>query len=74
MQRRKFMQQGLLAGGSLLSMSAAMGNEKTAPITPEDNQPFRCNYGFHDGMFKNNAGADFYRPDQMGPRYGFPFH
>jgi hydroxypyruvate isomerase len=71
MQRRKFMQQGLLASGSLLTMSAAIGNEKTAPITPEDNQPFRCNYGFHDGMFKNNAGADFI--DQIKWAHGMGF-
>ncbi|MDB5209417.1 MAG: xylose isomerase [Sediminibacterium sp.] len=70
MQRRKFMQQGLLAGGSLLTMSAAMGNDKN--ITgAEDSKPFRCNYGIHDGMFKNHAGNDFV--DQIKFAYSMGF-
>ncbi|MES2332130.1 MAG: TIM barrel protein [Bacteroidota bacterium] len=70
MQRRKFMQQSLMAGGSLLTMSAAMGNDKTT-TGPEDNKPFRCNYGIHDGMFKNHAGNDFV--DQIKFAYSMGF-
>jgi hydroxypyruvate isomerase len=70
MQRRKFMQQGLLAGGSLLTMSAAMGKDKTSP-QPDDNKPFQCNYGFHDGMFKNHGGAEF--TDQIKFAYDMGF-
>ena len=70
MQRRKFMQQSLLAGGSLLSASAAMANNKEMCIT-EDNKPFQCNYGIHDGMFKNHAGPDFI--DQIKFAYSVGF-
>ncbi len=70
MQRRKFMQQSLLASGSLLTMSAAMGKEKT-PVLPADNPPFNCNYGIHDGMFKNHAGNDFV--DQIKFAYSMGF-
>ncbi|MEO7530474.1 MAG: TIM barrel protein [Sediminibacterium sp.] len=70
MQRRKFMQQGFLASGSLLSLSAAMGKEKITAISDE-NKPFQCNYGFHDGMFKNNGGADFV--DQIKFAYSIGF-
>ncbi len=70
MQRRKFMQQGLLAGGSLLTLSAAMGNEKPT-VLADDNKPFQCNYGIHDGMFKNNAGNDFV--DQIKFAYSMGF-
>ena len=70
MQRRKFMQQGLLAGGSLLTMSAAMGKDGAGP-QPDDNKPFQCNYGFHDGMFKNHGGADFI--DQIKFAYDMGF-
>jgi hydroxypyruvate isomerase len=70
MQRRKFMQQSLLAGGSLLTISAAMGKE-TKHIGIADAEPFKCNYGIHDGMFKNLAGGDFI--DQIKFAYSMGF-
>ena len=70
MQRRKFMQQGLLAGGSLLTASAALANNREMP-NPEDAKPFQCNYGIHDGMFKNHAGPDFV--DQIKFAYSVGF-
>ena len=70
MQRRKFMQQGLLAGGSLLTASAALANNREKP-NPEDAKPFQCNYGIHDGMFKNHAGPDFV--DQIKFAYSVGF-
>ena len=70
MQRRKFMQQSLLAGGSLLTASAALANNREMP-NPEDAKPFQCNYGIHDGMFKNHAGPDFI--DQIKFAYSVGF-
>ena len=70
MQRRKFMQQSLLAGGSLLSASAALANNKEM-LSSEDNKPFQCNYGIHDGMFKNHAGPDFIDQIKFAQSVGF---
>jgi hydroxypyruvate isomerase len=57
MKRRKFIQQGGLAGASLLTVAAAS-------VAAEKNQswadkPFNLNYAFHDGMFANHGGKDF---------------
>lgn len=58
MLRRKFMQQGLLASGALLTN--CISNSEPVPASKRpDAQPFHLNYGFHDGMFKNHAGNDF---------------
>lgn len=69
MQRRKFMQQGLLAGGSLLAFAGASMAAKND--APDDNRPFQCNYGFHDGMFRNMAGNDFIDQIKFGYDMGF---
>ncbi|NCI46829.1 hydroxypyruvate isomerase family protein [Sediminibacterium soli] len=70
MQRRKFMQQSLLAGGSLLSLSETMAAvKKTHTATAA--QPFQCNYAFHDGMFRNHAGNDFIDQIKFGHEMGF---
>ncbi len=58
MQRRTFMQQSLLAGGSILSASAAIASNNSPQHSIED-KPFNMAYGFHDGMFKNSGGTDF---------------
>ncbi len=58
MQRRTFMQQSLLAGGSILSASAAIAANNSQHHSIED-KPFNMAYGFHDGMFKNSGGTDF---------------
>ena len=70
MQRRKFMQQSLLAGGALFTTSIAKAFEKT-PFLADDNKPFRLNYGFHDGMFKNHAGSDFVEQIKFAHSMGF---
>jgi len=67
MQRRKFMQQSVMAGAGLLTaakVSAAYSN--TA-----DNKPFNLNYGIHDGTFKNIAGGDFLDQIQFAYDMGF---
>jgi len=59
MKRRHFMQQSLLAGGSILTGSAlanSTGNNEDKLLAEKT---FNLNYAFHDGMFKNNGGADF---------------
>jgi hydroxypyruvate isomerase len=58
MKRRHFMQQTLLAGGSVVSLpliSKANSNAKAEWAE----KPFNLNYAFHDGMFKNHGGNDF---------------
>ena len=70
MQRRKFMQQSLLAGGGLLSASNLLAKQPMLNDT-EDVKPFKCNYGIHDGMFKNHAGADFVDQIKFAHSMGF---
>ncbi|MEO5591507.1 MAG: TIM barrel protein [Chitinophagaceae bacterium] len=70
MQRRKFMQQSLLASGALFSSAAVLANNKKEKM-PADDKPFHLNYGFHDGMFKNSAGADFAEQIKFGFDHGF---
>ncbi|RYF94034.1 MAG: xylose isomerase, partial [Chitinophagaceae bacterium] len=72
MERRKFMQQTMLAGagilgsGSLLAETAAVKpNEKTAEKT------FNLNYGFHQGMFEAHAGKDFLDQIKWAHEMGF---
>ena len=70
MQRRKFMQQTLLAGGSLVTASAAFGKEQKAALL-DNNQPFHLPYAIHDGMFKNHGGPDFIDQIQFAHSVGF---
>ena len=70
MQRRKFMQQSLLAGSALFTSGAVLANNKQQNM-PAAEKPFHMNYGFHDGMFKNNAGADFIDQIKFGYEQGF---
>ncbi|MBN8789699.1 MAG: TIM barrel protein [Terrimonas sp.] len=62
MQRRNFLQNGLLAGVSTIVGSNVLGNEN-ATVNVQSNtraeKTFNMNYAPHDGMFKNNGGADF---------------
>ncbi|WP_343667401.1 TIM barrel protein [Chitinophaga sp.] len=54
MERRKFLQQGTLAGLSTLAFNAATA--AAIPSVTEAGKPFNLNYAPHDGMFKNSAG------------------
>lgn len=69
MQRRKFMQQGLLASGSLLTLSGSLHARERK--SPDAKEPFKCNYAFHDGMFRNHAGKDFIDQIKFGYDMGF---
>lgn len=57
MKRRQFLQQSSLAGTSLLTSAAAFSSTSVKEANAD--KTFNLNYGFHDGMFKNNGGADF---------------
>ena len=61
MQRRNFLQKGILAGASTLVGSAAFatGNKNEKGNSPLAEKTFNLNYGPHDGMFKNSGGNDF---------------
>jgi len=71
MQRRKFMQQSILAGGALFaSTNVIAGNIKQRPEA-DDAKPFHLNYAIHDGMFKNHAGPDFVEQIKFAHGIGF---
>lgn len=69
MQRRKFMQQSLLAGGALVSSASALAGKNKQLLA--DDKPFHLNYGFHDGMFKNSVAGDFVEQIKFGYDRGF---
>lgn len=70
MQRRHFMQQSLLAGGSLIAGSA-LGNNSVNKNHLAADKTFNLNYAIHDGMFRNHAGNDFI--DQIKWAYDMGF-
>ena len=70
MQRRKFMQQSLLAGSALFTSASMLANQKKEAKSAAEN-PFHLNYGIHDGMFKNSAGVDFIDQIKFGYDQGF---
>jgi len=59
MKRRHFMQQSLLAGGSILTGSALANTTGNDEGKLPAEKTFNLNYAIHDGMFKNNGGAEF---------------
>jgi hydroxypyruvate isomerase len=72
MERRKFLQQGTLAGLSTLALgsaTAAVNNSLTKPGSAA--KTFNLNYAPHDGMFKNSAGASFLDQIQFMYDQGF---
>ena len=71
MQRRKFMQQSLLASGALLSSSVNVFSKNNIENTTAYEKPFHLNYGIHHGMFKNHAGEDFIDQIKFGYDNGF---
>src|SRR5215210_4776944 len=70
MQRRKFMQQSVLASASMLAATAIKANEKNNYKNSAE-KPFNLNYAIHDGMFKNNGGGNFV--DQIKYAYDMGF-
>ena len=71
MERRKFVQQSLLAGTALLTpFTEVFADTKTASKNSDQN-PFHLNYGIHDGTFKNSAGNDFIDQIKFAHSMGF---
>ena len=58
MERRKFIRNGFLTGASVITASPAFAEIQNEKIFNE-NKPFKLDYAFHDGMFKNHGGNDF---------------
>ncbi len=71
MERRKFMQQSLLAGGALFTSatSVSANNHVSNPLNNE--KPFHLNYGIHDGMFNGHAGNNFIDQIKFAHSIGF---
>jgi hydroxypyruvate isomerase len=65
MKRRNFIQKGIAASSAMIAPIALLAAESRQK--KEAGKPFKLNYAFHDGTFKNNAGKDFL--DQI--RYGY---
>ncbi|MFB6097698.1 MAG: hydroxypyruvate isomerase family protein [Salinibacter sp.] len=58
MDRRHFLRQSALAGGTLLGAARA-SNLQAAPLLSDDTPPsFHLNYAPHLGMFESHAGSD----------------
>src|SRR5450432_598949 len=69
MKRRNFIQNGITAGGAMMAPIAVFAEERDKKN--ETGKPFKLNYAFHDGMFKNSAGKDFADQIQYGYDQGF---
>ena len=69
MQRRSFIQSSFTIGSSTLVGASLFANESEKKIQPP--QPFKLNYAFHDGMFKNSGGANFLDQIQFAYDNGF---
>lgn len=61
MQRRKFLQNGMIAGASAISFQSltAMGRIPDSDLSIPQANSFHLNYAPHDGMFRNLGGHDF---------------
>ena len=71
MQRRKFVQQSLLAGGTLFTSATSAFAYSNKKSKKTDEKIFHLNYGFHDGMFKNHGGTDFIEQIKFAHSAGF---
>ncbi len=71
MQRRKFLKSGFAASAATLVSTSLLANEQNNLTMPADSKPFKLDYGFHSGMFKNSAGDDFIDQIKFGHSMGF---
>jgi hydroxypyruvate isomerase len=69
MRRRNFIQQGILAGSALTVPLSLFKKRRDNSLETE--KPFKLNYAFHDGTFKNLAGTDFEDQIRFGYDQGF---
>ncbi|CAN5527179.1 hypothetical protein BH11BAC3_BH11BAC3_04300 [soil metagenome] len=71
MQRKNFIQQSVLSGLALFGSNVMQAAAKGTATKVNAATPFNLDYAFHDGMFKNSAGADF--TDQIRYAYDLGF-
>lgn len=71
MQRRKFMQQTFLAGGTLLASSGSAFAKNNEQPSLRAEKTFNLNYAIHEGMFENLGGKNFIDQIQFAHSAGF---
>ena len=75
MERRKFIRNSFLTGAATITVGhpIAIGSfaEYKNEVSLTENKPFNLDYAFHDGMFKNNGGADFLEQIKWAHDQGF---
>ena len=70
MLRRNFVANSVLAGTGLMGLG--WRNKNSFPtFSSLAGEPFKCNYAFHDGMFKNMAGENFIDQIRYAHSMGF---
>jgi len=70
MERRNFLKQNILVGGSILAGSSLLA-QNTKANTLIDSTPYKLHYGTHYGMFENMAGPDFIDQIKYAHSIGF---
>jgi len=70
MERRNFLKQNVLVGGSLLASSSLLA-KNVKSTTSLDTTPYKLHYGIHDGMFENMAGPNFIDQIKYAHSIGF---
>ena len=70
MERRNFLKQNVLVGGSLLAGTGLLA-QNTKATTSADTTPYKLHYAIHDGMFENIAGPDFIDQIKYAHSIGF---
>ncbi len=70
MQRRNFVANSLLAGSAFMGLGWRTKNTFSLS-TASAGEPFKRNYAFHDGMFKNMAGENFIDQIRYAHSIGF---
>ena len=70
MQRRNFVANSLLAGSAFMGLGWRTNNTFSFS-TASAGEPFKRNYAFHDGMFKNMAGENFIDQIRYAHSMGF---
>jgi len=71
MKRRQFMRNSMLAGASLATSAAVLGNDEQRDASTIAEKTFNLDYAFHEGMFKNSGGADFIDQIKYAHSMGF---
>jgi hydroxypyruvate isomerase len=69
MNRRNFVRNSILTGAGLSTASSLLASGKI--FTSAADKTFNLNYGFHDGMFRNNAGDSFLDQIRWAHERGF---